>query len=270
MTFLGIEIDSVARETRLPQEKIQKCEQAIAKLIQGKKATLRQIQVVVGLLQFACQAVVSGRAFLRRLIDLTKKVLRPHHFIKLTQEVKLDLRLWLSFLEQFNGRSFFLSAEVWSAQRLNLVTDASGSIGFGAVLGTHWFQGKWNDWWRQQNITLLELYPIVMALETWVDCFSNKQVLIQTDNMALVSILNKQTAKEPLVMVLIRRLVMCCLKNNVFVRAQHLPGWDNGVADSLSRFQMMRFRKLSPGADLRPTGISPLPERLVVTDSWQI
>jgi hypothetical protein len=35
------------------------------------KMTFREIQSLIGLLNFACCVVVSGRAFLRRLISLT-------------------------------------------------------------------------------------------------------------------------------------------------------------------------------------------------------
>ncbi|XP_078345299.1 uncharacterized protein LOC144630809 isoform X2 [Oculina patagonica] len=52
---------------------------------------------------------VPGRAFLRRLIDLTVGVRRPHHRIRLGKETKHDMEVWLKFLTDFNGRSFFLS-----------------------------------------------------------------------------------------------------------------------------------------------------------------
>ena len=46
--------------------------------------------------------VVPGRAFLRRLIDLTKGVKSARHFIRLNKGVKDDLILWQSFLQSFN------------------------------------------------------------------------------------------------------------------------------------------------------------------------
>lgn len=41
-----------------------------------KKVTLKELQSLYGLLNFACQA---GRAFLRRLFDLTRGLQKPHH-----------------------------------------------------------------------------------------------------------------------------------------------------------------------------------------------
>ena len=45
-----------------------------------------------------------------------------------------------------------------TSDTINLYTDASGSIGYAAVMGSHWFQGTWPDIWRQLNITMLELW----------------------------------------------------------------------------------------------------------------
>ena len=87
----------------------------------------------------------------------------------------------------------------------------------------------------------------------------DKRVLLYTDNSALVSVLNKQTSKEPLVMVLVRKLVLLCLQFNLVLSARHIPGIDNTSADALSRLQMARFRLLNPTAEIQPTVIPDLP-----------
>ena len=115
--------------------------------------------------------VVPGRAFLRRMIDLTKGVNKPHHHIRLSRGAKLDIMLWLRFLDDFNGRSFFLS-DVWeTSQSLQLYTDAAGSIGFGAVFDCHLFHGTWPNHWKSYNMALLELFPIVIAVLLTVEVF---------------------------------------------------------------------------------------------------
>ena len=72
------------------------------------KVTLEEIQSLTDLLNFACAVVVPGRAFLRRLIDSTLGIRSPHFFIRISKEVKEDLKVWQHFLPGFNGRSFFL------------------------------------------------------------------------------------------------------------------------------------------------------------------
>ena len=75
---------------------------------------------------------------------------------------------------------------------------------------THWFWGTWPSRWSERNITLLllELMPILLALETWGYKMKNSVVVLHTDNEALVSVINKQSSKEKLVMVLVRWLVV--------------------------------------------------------------
>jgi hypothetical protein len=77
-------------------------------------------------------------------------------------------------------------------------------------------------------------------------------LVLNTDNEALVSVLNNQTSREPLVMILVRRLVLHCLHNRILITAKHVAGVNNGAADALSRFQMQRFREILPGAAPHP------------------
>ena len=71
MSFAGIELDSIFLEARLPRDKIEECISLISDFIHRKKVTLKEVQSLNGLLNFACSVIRPGRAFLRRLIDLT-------------------------------------------------------------------------------------------------------------------------------------------------------------------------------------------------------
>jgi len=160
------------------------------------------LQSLLGLLNFTCSVIVPGRAFLRRMIDLTKGLRRPHHRIRLSKETKSDMIVWLTFLEEFNGRPFFIEEKWLSSPSLKLVTDAAGSKGYGAIFCKHWLIGSWPESWKSLNITLLELFPIVIALRIWGSRMANRCVAIFTDNEALVAVINQQKAKHKLVMVL--------------------------------------------------------------------
>ena len=49
--------------------------------------------------------------------------------------------MWLTFLDNFNGRAFFLLDRWENSSTLDLYTDAAASKGYGAVFGKHWFGG---------------------------------------------------------------------------------------------------------------------------------
>ncbi|XP_070190042.1 uncharacterized protein [Littorina saxatilis] len=142
LKFLGLIVDTVALQVRIPQDKLMELKRQVSEFLCKPKVTLRQLQSLIGKLNFACRAVVPGRAFCRRLIDATRGVKRPFHHIRITAAMREDLKVWSSFLETHNGISIMLE-EVWvDSSHLNLFTDAAGGIGFGAFFGGHWACGS--------------------------------------------------------------------------------------------------------------------------------
>ena len=95
----------------------------------------------------------------------------------------------------------------------------------------------------------------MVALEVFGNAVKNKKVLFHCDNAAVCEIINSQTSKCERVMDLVRSMVLRCLHLNAFIKAQHIPGVKNIIADSLSRFQMGIFRENAPRADPFPTKI---------------
>lgn len=65
----------------LPPDKLEKCRTLVHvyQFSRCKKVTLQELQSLIGVLNFACLVVVPGRAFLRRLIDLTIGVKKPYY-----------------------------------------------------------------------------------------------------------------------------------------------------------------------------------------------
>ena len=76
---------------------------------------------------------------------------------------KMALKLWLEFLTHFTGKSFFLEFQWLSSLHLHLYTDASGSLGYGAVFPENWFYGPWPP----------EMFPIVLSIKIWGTCLQN-------------------------------------------------------------------------------------------------
>jgi hypothetical protein len=242
LTFLGIELDTSASEARLPQDKLDKCLLLISQTLSSKSLKLKSLQSIIGTLNFACSVVLPGRAFLRRLIQLLIGKKKPNHHISLSAGAKSDMRTWKAFLDHFNGKSFFLQQRWATSISLQLYTDAAASLGYGAIFGQAWFYGEWPNLWKAYSITILEFYPILVAVETWASRMSNRCILFYTDNQAVVSIINSQTCKDTKVMLLMRRLVLTCLKHNILFQAKHVPGVNNTLPDLLSRLKLSQFK----------------------------
>jgi hypothetical protein len=203
--------------------------------------------------------VAPGRAFLRRLIGSTIPLKAPHHVTRVNKSIKGDLNMWLTFLDNYNGVSVFRDQVEITNGELEFFTDAAASIGMGIYLKGKWAQAKWGDHFQAEtegnNITFLEYFPILVALHIFGEEVRNKKVLFHCDNAAVVEIFNQQTSKCPRVMDLVRPLVLKCMELNTVIRANHIKGEHNIIADAISRFNTQVFRENAPLADLHPTAI---------------
>jgi hypothetical protein len=134
LVFLGIELDSVQQLARLPLDKVVHVLRLLQSWSRKKTCTRRDLESLIGSLHHACRVVVPGRTFLRRMIDLLCCFRHRDHPIRLNVEFRRDLQWWLSFFQEWNGVSFFLSPAVSPLPDLVVSSDASGSCGFGALL----------------------------------------------------------------------------------------------------------------------------------------
>ena len=238
LPFVGIQLDTNKMSASLPTDKVEKFQQVIDQFISSKSVTLKQTQSLSGMLNFACGVIAPARAFSRRLYDLGIGLAKPYHKVRVNNQVKKDLTVWKHFLEHYNGTTLLLDYVWLNNNDLQLYTDASTTIGFGGMFGSKWFHGVWSNRCRGMNIAILELYPICLALHLWAETLCNRCLTINSDNMSVVCILNSFTSKEDTLMLLLRKLALLTMRNNILIRAKHIPGKLNIITDFLSRDQV--------------------------------
>jgi hypothetical protein len=90
-----------------------------------KRVTQKELQSLTGMLAFCTRALPSGRTFSRRLFASLNKVHKSHHFIRLTGGMKKDLKLWKTFLNNYNGCSYIQELNWISNSDLQLFTDSA-------------------------------------------------------------------------------------------------------------------------------------------------
>ena len=81
LQLVSITLDAVSMVVRLPEDKLTQCRYLLQPFLEKQKVTLRELQSLVGVLNFACSVVVPVRALLRRLIYLTLCVSRLHYHL---------------------------------------------------------------------------------------------------------------------------------------------------------------------------------------------
>jgi hypothetical protein len=242
--FLGISLNSLTWTAALPMDKVSAYSEHIEEAILRKKVTQQQLQSLVGKLSFAT-LVVPARAFLRRLIEKINTVKQPHHFITLTISMKEDLKVWLDFLRNYNGVTYFRALTIYPDDHYNMGADASKQ-GYGATFGEYWIQEKYPESWQTMfenneiGITTLELFPIYVLINLFGKRVKNSFVLFHSDNEGVVEVINKQSSPNNIIMNIIRPLVLTLMENNIMLRSKHIPGVKNVLCDCISRFQVNR------------------------------
>ena len=113
---------------------------------------------------------------------------------------------------------------------LQIFTDASKE-GWCAHLDEHTARGTWSLPESKLHINHLELKAVFLALKEFPTLCCNKTVLIATDNTTVVAHINKSGS----LCALLWRILSWCTRQQVTLRARHIPGWLNVIADKLSR-----------------------------------
>ena len=256
ITFLGIMINTANMTLSLPPEKLAELLEELERWRGQKKCTKRQLPSLIGRLSFAAKVIPAGRLFFRRLIVLSTTAKQLHHHISLNQQAKADIAWWLKILPTWNGRASMLEPGWVKAPDLELFTDASGEIGYGAYFRGAWFSGTWEDrksFAKGKSIEWKELYAIMLAAATWSDKWAGLRIKFHCDNLSVVHMWANKSSKRSDIMSLMRTLFYIAASGNFHVSVVHNPGVNNCLADALSRLQFERFRRLAPDADQDPT-----------------
>ena len=258
LTFLGIEIDTVLQQVRIPEDKLQENLLLIAKAVKDPNLTLRELKSLIGKLGFASNVISAGKTFLRRLHDCTVGAYDPNRIVYLHDETLNDLKAWQHFLRSYNGKTFYWAIPALSPPSVSLYSDSSG-YGYGGVCYPYWFCGRFPEVWGEFDIQYLELYPILLHFHVFEKIVRGKHVLVLTDNQAIAYTLNNLSSKNKNVMTLMRILVIQLMKINSYITAVHLPGKLNKVCDFISRHQVTEEFTTRYGLQARP---SPVPVSL--------
>lgn len=265
ITFLGIELDSVAMKMRLPAERLARVRAVLASWDPKSTATVRELQSLIGHLVSAARVVRPGRIYVGRLLALLRKAHGTARTrVSLDAAARADVDWWRMFLLRWNGVALIPPEVPLSDQAAQFWTDASG-WGFGGFFRGHYFYGPWAQDELVHNINTRELVGLVFAVCAFGPGMRGLSIMARCDNLVTVQAVNHQRASCPVLLSLLRRLHLVCAHYDITLRTCHVAGVDNTLADALSRNQLPLFHRL--------TASSPVPLRHCVlspqTREWR-
>ena len=243
LTFLGIEINTEGPYLRIDPDKRTGYATAVREAIRAGRAgelTADTLRKLAGQLTWASRALRWGRGFLTAAWDA---LTAQGPVITWTRELEDDLAFFELALQ---GRTAWEGRTVWASQGAReltkyrhyfvAATDASGTWGWGGHWGQEEAAGKWgSDDLDTEHITVKELKAILMAVRLWGEQWRGGRVLIYTDNTAAMAIVNSGRAKAEQARDTLRGLALTCTHLEIDLRAEHIKGKSNIIADALSR-----------------------------------
>lgn len=241
LPFLGIMIDSHEQTLSMPEQKLEDLRSELSRWEGKKRATKRDLQRLLGRINWVARVVRAARPFMRRLINLLRTASRPNHHIRLSAGAKQDLA-WLATLSvHFNGVAYWLTTKPLPDHAI--ATDASSHAAAAVHAGDYVYSDFTADYPEllEQPIHVKELYAILLAFRRWAPIWRDKMVHVFTDNTVAMAAVNKGSSLCTRSMPLLREIYLLMAQHNIYVRAKRVDSKSNALADALSRMADMKY-----------------------------
>ena len=259
VTFVGVLFDSVSFTASLDAAKLAKAVALLHAFEGRRRASVKEVQSLLGYLNWICRVVYGGRTFLHRML-LALRGATSALQVNLDSGFHDDVSWWLKWLPSFNGKRVIIDPQAWP--RASFFTDADLNTGIGIF-----FQGRYAGHTfadcaarfpahavmrpgEADPIHLKELYAVVIAIEFFGTSMRDTHVLLRTDNSVVEAAINRGACDvaDPRMMGFIRTIFWMSVRLNFRLVASYVSTFDNGLADALSRQQWDRFHTLRVAA----------------------
>ena len=256
MIFLGILINTILMTLEIMAERREELAAILKDWTVKKSATLKEIQSLLGKLNFVCTTVRAGRVFITRIIEEIKGFPRNGRR-RLSTQIRKDINWWRLFMTQFDGITI-IPEPTWCRPDEVIATDASLIMG-GGWSRPNYFKTVYPEWLKNKpdvSINELELITVVVALKLWGRRVKNANILAYCDNQSSVDIVNSGKARNKFAQSCLRETVFLLAHNNAVLKLVYLSSESNRIPDALSRWwmgheQQQRFRKLTHHIDTK-------------------
>ena len=234
-TYLGARLNMQIGRAFPTELRVERMIQLSSKLMFAHEATARTWLQLLG-----------NMASLVEILDLCRLRMRPlqvhllSHYNPRTDPMTKVIPVpeeMVPFLAWWATRGNVDSGRLFKDDRpeTTLTTDAS-LLGWGATWKNLVVQGSWSAEDAEVHINVLETEAVTKAINHWSKQLQGHRVTVMSDNSTTVAYINHQggTRSRPL-LERIWELLIRCEVLGISLRASHLAGKDNTVADALSR-----------------------------------
>ncbi len=248
-TWIGIQFNSLDMTMKMPADKVKETLLLVQEWARKTSASKRELQHLLGKLNWMSQCVRPGRLFVSRMLHTLRQAYHQKR-VQLSDEFRADLAWWLEFLPDFNGVSCLEEpSSHFDVREDACLTGAGGTIGtsgqrsvsqyYGTTFPEHTLKKSW-------PITQLEALNCLAALRLWSHQLAHSHVRLKCDNAAAVSVLQSGRGLDPTLLAIAREVWLLQARHQFTISVNHCPGRLMVAPDALSR----RHLRASPVANI--------------------
>ena len=260
-TVLGVLFDTVNLTVSVTPERLRELHGLLHVWSTKKKCTKTELRSLLGKLCSVIKCVRQSRVFINRLLAALRSF-PSQKLMSVSAELVKDVRWWVLFMEDYNGVSI-IPPIAWMAPDVVFTTDST-LTGCGGLTDTEYFHSPFPPQVLAagHSINGLEILAVTVAVRLWGGEYVGKKILVYCDNVQAVIAINTGKTREPLVGSCARQLWLEVARCGFQLKAVHLPGVDNRLADSLSRWHLgsqygTLFPQLTLGASMSERILEP-------------
>ena len=233
MEYLGVCFDSVSLQKSISPCKIAELKDMLFTWLRKTTCTKRCLQSLTGKLLWVSRCVSHSRCFLSRLLSGLKTLSEQHHKIKITEDMRLDILWWYSYIREFNGVSFISDPAIITK---TYAGDACKAGGGGYHDQEYWSRMLPDDMLGDRPpIHQKEYWILIISIRLWGPSWSGHTVELFCDNTAVVEVCNHQKPKDPAMGRFLREFLLLVVKFKFVPIVKKIGTKENWLADYVSR-----------------------------------
>ncbi len=238
MVFLRIQFDTVKLTLSVTHEKLVEIIALLKKWELKSSATKKQVQQLIGKLNFVAKCVRPGRIFISRMLEFLRG-LKNDGARLISSEFLKDVHWWTKFVSHYNGVSMMPMMDLSQPDEV-LSSDACLGGGGGGWFDGNYFHCQFPDFIKNQglHINALELLTVIVCVKLWRKYWKGQRIVIVCDNKVTVDVINAGRARDRFLLKCMRELVWLAASLEFQIRVKHIPGVTKRLPNLLCRWSL--------------------------------
>ena len=235
--FLGVLFNLLELTISVTPDRMQELLNELAERREKRMFRSKELESLIGKLQYVSNCVRPGRVMLMRLRNGLKN--SKQGWQCMSRDIQMDVKWWQRFLPLYDNVSL-----MWLEQEPQvgyLISTDACMTGIGGFSQGEYFHAKIPQRLQQQQqykIHHFEMWAIIVAVKLWREKIKGKKFRVQSDNQAVVEVIRDGNARDRILQQQLRLLMFEAATGRYELVPYYIMGKRNIIPDLLSRIHL--------------------------------